>query len=202
MALVTSPLLTAERLASIFDWLSSNDASGLYSRSAVIAWGIVLLWTTVAGISVMSAACSAAIKILPLFGKTIACLAPLLLIASAISWMLGFIVCPPLIIWVTPRLFNSLAIPSPDVTAITAVSGLGLAASRALSIGVSERSASSSSCSIISSCCQTMLWISMVWRSPNCWPHDKTSPGCSVWTWTRTTESSFKTRRLSPILAR
>ena len=76
-----------------------------------------MVGTTKSCFSVKSCACSAARMILELFGRMMTDFAQTFFTASAISAVLGFIVCPPVTIWSTPKSLKILESPSPEETA-------------------------------------------------------------------------------------
>ena len=96
---------------------SSTVPSGLNASAAEIPSGTLLEGITRKFLVVKPFACSAAKMMFLLFGNTNTFLAGILSAALAMSAALGFIVCPPSIIWSTYKSLNRSAMPFPGATA-------------------------------------------------------------------------------------
>ena len=143
-----------------------------------------MVGTTKSCFSVKSCACSAARMILELFGRMMTDFAQTFFTASAISAVLGFIVCPPVTIWSTPKSLKILESPSPEETA---------------TIPTCFISAARFSCS--SRFCCTMFSILILFNSPNSRAYCRAVPGVLVCTCTLMSSGSPTTTRESPMAA-
>ena len=162
---------------------------------AVMPCGIFFVGSMITCFSESGAACSAAIMIFLLFGRTKTTSAGTASIAWSRSSVEGFIVWPPRTSWSTPRSVNTLSKPSPAATATNPNFFSGSAITR-------SRGASAVPSTTFAVCCSRMFSIFTVSSGPNFSASSNARLGWSVCTWTLIMSSSSTTTRESPILFR
>ena len=116
-AKVICPVETLSKALVISTLFVLKSASGSNASIADIPCGIVLVCNTQTFLSASLTACSAAIIIFLLFGRTNTISAGQALIAARMSSVEGFIVWPPLTTQSTPMSENTASRPSPAATA-------------------------------------------------------------------------------------
>ena len=149
-AVVTSPSRTAATASVMASTLSSSEASGSTANMALNACGTDLVSTTAACTSSHAeTAASAAMRMLPLSGRTMTLSALHCSMASRRSAVEGFMVWPPETTTSTPSERRMSASPEPGATATKPSGFLGSGAAASLS----ARTFSVRSCAS-----RSMLW--------------------------------------------